>query len=86
MSSEETTEVVRRFIVASFWGEGVSAPGDDDDLFALLDSLQVLRLVGWIEEHFGVQVGDADLTADNFGTIGRVAAFVRKKGPGRSLP
>ena len=66
---------VRQFVASSFLPDGATL-GDDDDLFALLDSLQVLRLVVWVEEQFGVKVGDADLTAENLGTVARLAAFV----------
>jgi hypothetical protein len=32
--------------------------------------------VVWIEEQFSVKVGDGDLTAENLGTVARVAAFI----------
>jgi hypothetical protein len=69
---------VGRFIGASFLPAGAAAPGPADDLFALLDSLQVLRTVAWVEETFGVKIGDADLTAENLGTVSRIAAFVAR--------
>jgi len=72
-------EQVRRFVAEAFLPDGAEPPAAGDDLFALLDSLQVLRLVVWVEERFGVAVGDGDLTADNLGTAGRVAAFVARR-------
>jgi len=86
MTVAEIEDRVGRFVAGSFLADGAGAPGRDEDLFALLDSLQVLRLVVWIEEQFGVKVGDADLTADNLGTVARVAAFIGSRvgasGPG----
>jgi acyl carrier protein len=76
MTVAQIEDDVRRFVAESFLPDGAEPPGAADDLFALLDSLQVLRLVVWVEERFGVKVGDEDLTAENLGTPGRVAAFV----------
>jgi len=76
MTAAEIEDEVRRFVAGSFLPDGADPPAAADDLFAVLDSLQVLRLVVWVEERFGVKVADGDLTADNLGSVGRVAAFV----------
>jgi acyl carrier protein len=78
MTAAQFEDRVGRFIASSFLPAGAVAPGPADDLFGLLDSLQVLRTVAWVEETFGVKVGDADLTAENLGTVGRIAAFVAR--------
>lgn len=44
-----------------------------------LDSLGTLRLITFIEERFGLQVGDGDVGDDNFGTLNRLAAFIDRK-------
>jgi acyl carrier protein len=49
------------------------------DLLALLDSLQLLRTVVQLEALFGVQVADGELTAENFGSVERIAALVERK-------
>jgi acyl carrier protein len=85
MTVAEIEGRVGRFVADSFLPEGVDPPGPGDDLFALLDSLQVLRTVVWVEEAFGVRVADEDLTAENFGSVGRVAAFVAARA-GRGAP
>ena len=79
MTVAQIEEQVRRFVAESFLPDGAEPPAAGDDLFALLDSLQVLRLVVWVEERFGVAVGDGDLTADNLGSADRVAAFVARR-------
>jgi acyl carrier protein len=76
MTFAKIEDRVRTFVVGSFLADGTAPPGPDDDLFALLDSLQVLRTVVWIEEQFGVKVTDGDLTAENLGTVARVAVFI----------
>ena len=41
-----------------------------------LDSMAVVELVTALEDRFGFQVDDADMTADVFETLGSLAAFV----------
>jgi acyl carrier protein len=80
MTAVEIEGEVAGFVAESFLPEGAEPPRPDDELFSLLDSLQVLRLVVWVEERFGVKVADADLTAGNFSSVGRVAGFVASRG------
>jgi acyl carrier protein len=44
-----------------------------------LDSMAVVELVTALEDRFGFQVDDADMTADVFETLGSLAAFVDAK-------
>jgi acyl carrier protein len=56
----------------------VSDLKDDDSLLAkgILDSLEILKLMTFIEESFGVQVADADLVPENFETITALKRFI----------
>jgi acyl carrier protein len=49
----------------------------------VLDSLNLLRLVVFLEERFGIAVGDADLLPDNFGSINAICAYIRAREPGK---
>lgn len=51
----------------------------DSDLMGLLDSVQVLRLVNHVEEEYGVEIDDSEISIDNLGTPSRIATFVRSK-------
>jgi acyl carrier protein len=55
--------------------------GADEPLTSsgIIDSLGMLRLIMFLEEHFKVQVGDGEVGEQNFGTISRLAAFVDRK-------
>jgi len=44
-----------------------------------LDSVNVLELISLIEEAFGVTIRDEDMSAELIGTIGSLAAYVRKQ-------
>jgi acyl carrier protein len=59
---------------------------DDTSLLetGILDSLSLLRLVVFLEERFGIGVGDTDLRPDNFASVNAICAYVRAREPGRT--
>jgi len=44
-----------------------------------LDSMAVVLVITALEEHFGFIVGDDEITADTFTTLGSLAHFVEEK-------
>lgn len=44
-----------------------------------LDSMAVVSLITALEEHFGIVIGDDDISAATFETLGSLAAFVQEK-------
>lgn len=44
-----------------------------------LDSMAVVSLIGALEERFGIDIGDDDISASTFETLGSLAAFVEQK-------
>ncbi|MCI0705348.1 MAG: phosphopantetheine-binding protein [Planctomycetia bacterium] len=80
MTPIEIEDRVRQFVLATFL---VDTPPEafqnSDDLFLLLDSLQILRLVIHLESTFGVKVQQQELTADNLSSVQKVAAFMVRK-------
>ena len=49
----------------------------------ILDSLSLLRLVVFLEERFGITMGDADLLPENFASVNTICAYVRAREPGK---
>jgi acyl carrier protein len=49
----------------------------------ILDSLSLLRLVVFLEEHFNIAVGEADLLPENFDTVNTICAYLRARQPGK---
>ncbi|MCU0231228.1 MAG: acyl carrier protein [Acidobacteria bacterium] len=47
-----------------------------------LDSVAVLTLVSELEARLGLQLGGADLSAENFGTLGALRALVARRTEG----
>jgi acyl carrier protein len=81
MSQVHESEI-RNFIVATFlFGQGGDQIADGDSLLdkGVIDSTGVLELVNFIGEKFGIKVADEELTADNFDSIRKLAAFVQRK-------
>jgi acyl carrier protein len=64
-------------------GRGIDAVGRDEDLLAtgLVDSHGVMEMVGFLEDRYGIEIADDDLTPENFLSLASIEAFVeRKKG------
>ena len=45
----------------------------------IVDSIGVLELVSFVEEKFGISVGDQEVTPENFDSVSRLAAYIRQK-------
>ena len=67
-----------------------STPVDGDTdllLTGLVDSLGVVELVGWLEDHLGEEIDPVDVVLENFQTVDRMVAFARRPGSnGNSSP
>jgi acyl carrier protein len=49
----------------------------------ILGSLSPLRVVVFLEERFGITMGDADLLPQNFVSVDAICAYIRAREPGR---
>jgi acyl carrier protein len=70
---------LHEFVATSFLADAGTVFENSDDLFQLLDSLQVLRLILHLKATYGVHVADEELAVENLGTIENVARFVDRK-------
>jgi acyl carrier protein len=74
-------ETIRDFIE----GELLSGRpvGDAENLLVggRIDSLGVMRLVGFLESRFGFRIPGTDVTLRNFATLDAIAAYVEAKAP-----
>jgi len=55
--------------------------GEDEHLLerGVVDSMGMIELLTFLEDRFGVQPADDEITEENFATLARIAHFVRKK-------
>lgn len=70
---------MREFIAQSFFYDGSTEPLTDDTPLVesgALDQTGVLEIALLIEETYGVQVDEADLTPENFDTVDSIARFI----------
>lgn len=53
---------------------------DDFDLLSsgIIDSLSLVRLVVWIEEEYGIPMGDIEITPEDFRSVEKVSAFIAR--------
>jgi acyl carrier protein len=57
-----------------------SSLADDTPLWGgVIDSVGLMQLIIFIEESFGVEIDDDELTSAHFGTISDIAALVDRK-------
>jgi acyl carrier protein len=70
------------FVVETFlFGEGGDRVKADTSLLdqGIIDSTGVLQIVAFLESTYGLQVGDDELVRDNFDSLSKLTAFVKKK-------
>jgi acyl carrier protein len=75
---------IRRYIAQNILFSGNEYPYPDDISFldqGVVDSMNVLELVSFVEEKYGVRVDDREIVPDNFDSVARLAAYVRRKKP-----
>lgn len=79
--SGEIEAKVRKFITTNFYVADAASLTDDASLLdrGIVDSTGVLEVISFLEQEFGVEVADNEIVPDNLDSIGRIAAFVKKK-------
>ena len=73
---------IRTYIAKNILFSGNGYPYPDDASFlneGIVDSMNMLELVMFVEKEFGVKVEDEDIVPDNFDSVSKLAAFVRRK-------
>lgn len=77
----DIVDSVRQFIATNFYiGKSLSLKSETSLLDSgIVDSTGVLEIVLFIEERFGIQVGDHEMLPENMDSIGKIADFVARK-------
>jgi acyl carrier protein len=60
------------------YGEPVEAE-TDLLLTGLVDSIGVIRIVTWIEDHLDIRIDPGDVVLENFQTVARMVAYLRAR-------
>jgi acyl carrier protein len=85
MTTNETTvkDQIRQFVSEELAAaKGVTLVSDDQSLIdnGVVDSLGIFRLVTFLEENFGVKIGDEEISADNLASVDMIEQLVLRKG------
>lgn len=77
----ETSDRIKEFIKTEIMFEdSTTALADDTPLLGtVMDSLGLMQLVAFLEEEFSVEIDDADVTVDNFRTVGDIERLISEK-------
>jgi acyl carrier protein len=79
--ADDPKVLIRQFVMENAQGRGITDLGDNDSLIesGIVDSLGIFRLVSFLEETFGVKVGDDEIVNENFQTINDIERFLATK-------
>ena len=81
-NAADIIERTRAFVIENFLYARRDIPMNPDDGFlerGIVDSLGVVEFVAFIEDEFDIEVGDDEVTEQNFGTLTDIATFVVSK-------
>jgi len=80
--NQEIEAPIRNFIATNllYSKEGLTHPDDASLLHeGIIDSLGVVELVEFLQSKFNVKVEQNEVRPDNFDSVAKMAAFVRRK-------
>ena len=78
---DETTQKIKEFIVEEFMPDvPVEELDDDFDLLTggVVDSLGLLKVISWLENHFDIVVDDVEIAEHDFVSVDAISAFVNR--------
>ena len=73
---------IRNFIVDNFLYGQIDDDFQDDESFlekGLIDSTGILELVSFVEEKYGIEVDEEEVTPENFDSVNKISIFVADK-------
>ena len=75
------SEKIRQFVVDNLVYDRARYFSNDDSFLeeGIVDSTGILELIHFLERDYGLTFADGDLTPENFDSINRICAFVRRK-------
>jgi acyl carrier protein len=84
MNDPIAAEIRKHIVEMALFGEGGDRFSDVDSLFdkRIMESAAIFEVVMFVENTYGIEISDAELTSENLDSIARMAAFVRRKQAG----
>lgn len=81
---ENAAGLIRSYIAQNILFSGDTFPYADEASFldeGIVDSMNVLELVTFVEDTFDINVNDQDIVPDNFDSVSKLAAYVQSRTP-----
>ena len=79
--SDSTRDQIGEFIRSELVIEADEVINNDTNLFSssIIDSMNLLELVSFLEQTFSIAISPTELTLDHFDTVDRIADYVASK-------
>lgn len=77
----DTAQTVKQFIAAEFLSDATAdeLPADYDLLAnGVIESLDLLKLIDWLEAHYGISIDDVEIAPENFRTVDDIVGLIGK--------
>lgn len=76
----DNQEILKQYISQTLLNGRMQVEADDDLLGdEIIDSMGVMQLVAFVEDKFGCDVAQSDITITNFRTIKAIDAYLAKR-------
>lgn len=82
---QQTLDIIRGFVCEKFlYDRPGLVPTDDFPLIQqrVIDSLQIIQLISFLEERFAIRIDIRDLVLENFTSLTTITALVEKQREG----
>jgi acyl carrier protein len=76
---ESIAQAIRKYIAENILFSGSDYPYSDDTSFlneGVLDSMNILQLVEFVEKQFHISVDDQDIVPGNFDSVAKLSAYI----------
>lgn len=79
--SEGQEEIILAFLYSDILDDDEIQVKNNDSLFqsGILDSLNMIVLIGFIEKTFNIKIAPSEITIDNFDSVENIVSFVGRK-------
>jgi len=78
----EPKTIVRGFILSQFMAGQVGNPLEDDQSLietGIIDSLDILKLMAFLEEKFKIEIKEQEVIPENFDTVNGIVDLIESK-------
>jgi acyl carrier protein len=78
LSAQQIKSSITNFIRLELIYEGDQDFDDDTNLIerGIVDSMSLVRLIGFLEEEYGIRVQDQEIVPEHFSSLRKITAFI----------